>query len=128
VSGGVAFAGWVGVAAVAVVAPQQLSTVVLGTRLDTVGAVCFGVAAALLLAAALLAGPGRVTRSLLATLGVVATGGWLYIGANALHHPQTLHLGLTHFTRLPTEAQFGVACLALSVTCAAASLSRKAVR
>jgi hypothetical protein len=124
--GGTALACWAGVAAVAVFAPKRLSTVVFGMRLDTAGAACFGAAAVLLLASALLAGPARVVRAVLVTVGALATGGWLYIGGNALRHPQTLHLGLTHFARRPTEGQFGVGCLVLSVAClTAASLARK---
>lgn len=40
--------------------------------------------------------------------------GWLYIGANSLVHPLTLHKQLTHFLSVPTESQFGLACFILS--------------
>ena len=123
----VALAVWVVVAVVAVLAPWRLSTVVLGVRLDTAGAVCFGAAGALLVGAALAAGRGRVARAVLTTVGGLCTAGWLYIAGNALHHPQTLHLGLTHFARRPTEAQFGIACLVVSIGCLTANTLRPRV-
>jgi hypothetical protein len=48
------------------------------------------------------------------TLFVFGFGGWFYIAENAVFHPQTLPLGLTHFGPWPREDTFGVICFGVS--------------
>ena len=52
--------------------------------------------------------------ALLRTLRVYCTAGWIYIACNAVSHPRTLHMRLTHFYPWPTELMFGIACFLLS--------------
>ncbi len=40
-------------------------------------------------------------QSLTLTLFVFGFAGWIYIAENAVFHPQTLHLHLTHFAPWP---------------------------
>ncbi len=39
--------------------------------------------------------------------------GWVYIAMNALSHPWTLGLRLTHFSEWPHEGDFGIACFVI---------------
>jgi hypothetical protein len=39
--------------------------------------------------------------------------GWVYIAMNALSHPWTLSVRLTHFSDWPHEGDFGFACFAV---------------
>jgi len=118
----VAGAVWLAVAAVAVIRPEALPNraPLLGLRYDTTGAVCFLLAGLLALAGGVVGqerrGRARWTGPALRVLAVQSTAGWLYILGNAIAHPQTLGLGLTHFYDRPSETEFGVACLLVSVT------------
>ena len=40
--------------------------------------------------------------------------GWVYIAMNAVFHPQTLSLPLTHFAKFPREDTFGAVCFTIS--------------
>ncbi len=53
-------------------------------------------------------------RSLTLTLFVFGLCGWVYIALNAVFHPQTLHLPLTHLLPFPREDTFGVGCFLVS--------------
>jgi hypothetical protein len=44
-------------------------------------------------------------------------GGWFYIAENAVFHPITLHMQLTHFWKYPHEDTFGAICFAVSLLC-----------
>lgn len=59
-----------------------------------------------------LAGP-PVSR-LLQTIALFGFIGWAYIAANAISHPYTLHLQLTHLVRWPHEDDFGLGCFLAS--------------
>jgi hypothetical protein len=116
-----AFFAWVYVAAVAVVHPGDLPTaIVFGIRHDTFGAASLAVSVAAFLAS-LLSGPRRPPAEYVSVLlrngGLYATAAWIYIAANSISHPATLHLRLTHFAPWPTEAQFGVACIGVAAAC-----------
>lgn len=116
-----AFFVWVYVAAVAVIHPNDLPTpIVFGIRHDTLGAASLAVSVAAFLTS-LLSGP-RLSRVgyvsvLLRTGALYATAGWIYIAANSISHPATLHLRLTHFAPWPTEAQFGIASVSVAAAC-----------
>lgn len=56
----------------------------------------------------------RLIRALSFTVFVFGFAGWIYIANNAVHHPETLALPLTHFLPYPREDTFGTACFALS--------------
>ncbi len=53
-------------------------------------------------------------RSLSLTLFVFGLCGWIYIALNAVFHPETLPLPLTHFLPFPREDTFGAACFLVS--------------
>ncbi len=57
----------------------------------------------------------KIIRALSLTLFVHAFAGWVYIANNAVHHPETLPLGLTHFAPWPREDTFGIICFAASI-------------
>jgi hypothetical protein len=44
-------------------------------------------------------------------------GGWFYIAENAVFHPITLGMRLTHFAPYPHEDTFGAICFAVSLIC-----------
>lgn len=108
--------GWLYVAAVAAVRPDDLAVPVsslLDIRRDTFGAVCFAVSA---LAAFLLhamtgrwwfrPAPARGTVvALLRTLTGYALLAWAYLCVNSLTHPDTMSRPLTHFADLPREGE-----------------------
>jgi hypothetical protein len=48
------------------------------------------------------------------TLFIFGLAGWIYIALNAVVHPQTLSVGLTHFASWPREDTFGIICFAVS--------------
>jgi len=53
-------------------------------------------------------------RALSFTIFVFGFSGWVYISQNAVHHPETLHLPLTHLLPFPREDTFGAICFTLS--------------
>lgn len=53
-------------------------------------------------------------RSLLLTLFVFGFAGWTYIAMNAVVHPETLPMPLTHFASWPREDTFGAACFLIA--------------
>ena len=74
-------------------------------------------------------GPGRipparggrgVVEAVLSVVKVYSFAGWAYIALNAVFHPQTLSLRLTHFAPWPREDTFGIACFIVSFTSALA--------
>jgi hypothetical protein len=46
---------------------------------------------------------------------VFGFAGWVYIAENAVFHPNTLHLHLTHFANWPHEDTFGAICFAVAI-------------
>lgn len=56
----------------------------------------------------------RFLLALSFTVFVFGFAGWIYIAQNAVHHPETLALPLTHFAPFPREDTFGVVCFGLS--------------
>jgi hypothetical protein len=62
------------------------------------------------LQAALLARPADWRVAVLRAVLVHSLLGWAYIALNALSHPWTLGMRLTHFSEWPHEGDFGVAC------------------
>lgn len=56
----------------------------------------------------------RLLRALSFTIFVFGFAGWIYIANNAVHHPQTLTLPLTHLLPFPREDTFGIICFGLS--------------
>ena len=56
----------------------------------------------------------KIIKALALTLFVFGFAGWIYIANNAVHHPETLSWGLTHFAPWPREDTFGVICFAVS--------------
>jgi len=57
----------------------------------------------------------KLTRSISLTLFVHSFAGWFYIAENAVFHPETLPLRLTHLAPWPREDTFGIACFAISI-------------
>ncbi len=57
---------------------------------------------------------GKVAERLLMTLALYGFVGWAYIAGNAISHPRTLHLRLTHLASWPHEEDFGLACFVVS--------------
>jgi len=55
-----------------------------------------------------------VIRSSLRTLFLFAFAGWIYIALNAVFHPETLAMPLTHLFPYPREDTFGIICFAVS--------------
>jgi hypothetical protein len=56
----------------------------------------------------------RAIRALSFTVFVFGFSGWVYIAHNAVTHPTTLALPLTHFAPYPREDTFGAVCFGLS--------------
>jgi hypothetical protein len=56
----------------------------------------------------------RVIEECLTSLSRYTFAGWVYIAANAVVHPETLPLRLTHFAPFPREDTFGIACFGVS--------------
>jgi hypothetical protein len=48
------------------------------------------------------------------TIFVFGFAGWIYIAQNAVNHPETLSLPLTHLAPFPREDIFGIVCFGLS--------------
>jgi hypothetical protein len=65
------------------------------------------------LVAALWSRPADWRVAVLRAVLVHSAIGWVYIAMNALSHPWTLGLRLTHFSEWPHEGDFGVACFAV---------------
>ena len=57
----------------------------------------------------------KIIKALSLTLFVHSFAGWVYIANNAVFHPQTLSMGLTHFAPWPREDTFGIICFAVSL-------------
>lgn len=57
----------------------------------------------------------KIIKALSITLFVHCFAGWIYIANNAVHHPETLSWGLTHFATWPREDTFGIVCFAVSI-------------
>ncbi len=55
-----------------------------------------------------------VWKSLLFTTAIFGFAGWFYIAENAVFHPETLALPLTHLANFPREDTFGVICFVIS--------------
>ena len=49
----------------------------------------------------------RIAKSLSFTLFIFGFAGWFYIAENAVFHPETLSLPLTHLLSFPREDTFG---------------------
>lgn len=56
-------------------------------------------------------------RAVLLTGAIYGGAGWVYIAGNAVFHPETLPLPLTHLLPFPREDTFGAVCFATSVIC-----------
>lgn len=59
----------------------------------------------------------RIAKAFTLTGALYGFAGWFYIAQNAVHHPETLPLGLTHFSRFPREDTFGAFCFGVSIIC-----------
>lgn len=57
----------------------------------------------------------RLAKALSFTIFVFGFGGWFYIAENAVFHPVTLSLPLTHLLPFPREDTFGAICFAVSL-------------
>ena len=69
-----------------------------------------------------------VVEAVLSVVKIYSFAGWGYIALNAVFHPQTLGLRLTHFAPWPREDTFGVACFIVSFTSALALAMLRARR
>lgn len=56
----------------------------------------------------------RILRAFSFSVFVFGFAGWFYIAQNAVHHPETLALPLTHLLPYPREDTFGIVCFGLS--------------
>ena len=56
----------------------------------------------------------NILRAFSFTVFVFGFAGWAYIAQNAIHHPQTLVLPLTHLVPYPREDTFGTVCFMVS--------------
>lgn len=56
----------------------------------------------------------KIISALSFTVFVFGFAGWIYIAQNAVFHPETLALPLTHLAPFPREDTFGTVCFALS--------------
>ena len=54
-------------------------------------------------------------KSLFLTLFLFGLAGWIYIAENAVFHPYTLSLPLTHLLPFPREDTFGAFCFGISL-------------
>jgi hypothetical protein len=59
-----------------------------------------------------------VVQAILCTVAFYTFAGWAYIALNAVVHPVTLHLPLTHFAPWPHEDTFGTLCFLASFSSA----------
>ncbi len=57
----------------------------------------------------------NILRALFFTLFIFSFAGWVYIAMNAVFHPTTLTLPLTHLLPYPREDTFGIACFGVSI-------------
>lgn len=57
----------------------------------------------------------KAFQSLTLTGFVFGFAGWFYIAENAVFHPITLHMQLTHFYKYPHEDTFGAVCFLVSI-------------
>ena len=57
----------------------------------------------------------KILRSLFLTLFLFGLFGWIYIAFNAVFHPWTLPLPLTHLAPWPREDTFGANCFLISM-------------
>jgi hypothetical protein len=57
----------------------------------------------------------KIFKSLTLTGFVFGFAGWFYIAENAVFHPRTLGMQLTHFFPYPHEDTFGAMCFAVSI-------------
>ena len=62
----------------------------------------------------------RIVEALLLVVAIYSFGGASYIALNAVFHPATLRLHLTHFAPWPHEDTFGLISFAVSFGCALA--------
>ncbi len=56
----------------------------------------------------------RTVHALLGTVSLYTFAGWAYIAGNAMAHPETLPLPLTHLAAWPREDTFAIVCFATS--------------
>lgn len=56
----------------------------------------------------------RIIRALSFTVFIFGFAGWFYIAQNAVVHPATLAMPLTHFADFPREDTFGAICFGVS--------------
>ena len=56
----------------------------------------------------------KIFKATALTFFVFGLAGWIYIALIAVFHPDTLSLGLTHFSPYPREDSFGIVCFAVS--------------
>jgi hypothetical protein len=57
----------------------------------------------------------RILKSLTFTIFIFGFAGWFYIAENAVFHPDTLPLPLTHLLPFPREDTFGAICFAVAI-------------
>lgn len=57
----------------------------------------------------------KILRSALLTLFIFGLCGWIYIAMNAVFHPWTLPLPLTHLAPWPREDTFGAGSFLVSM-------------
>jgi hypothetical protein len=57
----------------------------------------------------------KMLRALTFTLFIHSFAGWFYIAQNAVFHPETLKLPLTHLLSWPREDTFGIICFGVSI-------------
>ena len=56
----------------------------------------------------------RFLKAATPTLFVHSFAGWVYIAGNAVFHPNTLSMPLTHLVDWPREDTFGIVCFGVS--------------
>lgn len=56
----------------------------------------------------------KYIKAITLTLAIYGFAGWFYIAENAVFHPVTLNLPLTHLLSWPREDTFGAICFAIS--------------
>lgn len=59
----------------------------------------------------------KLLKSIAGTGFIFGLAGWFYIAENAVFHPNTLHLPLTHLLPYPREDTFGAMCFGISLVC-----------
>jgi hypothetical protein len=118
--------GWLYAAVIAVFDPDSLSLILLSwlpIRRDTLGVFCFALSGCAYFfrqlshpsAAMTDVSDGSAEVAVLRTIFSYSSLLLLYLMANSITHPATMHLPLTHFLRFPTEGQVLVAALFCSV-------------